>query len=46
MIYIPTESQKADIFTKAVPRERFNIVRDSLGLQSFREYSNSDRVEK
>ena len=46
VIYIPTESQKADIFTKAMPRERFNILRDSLGLQSFREYSNSERVEK
>ena len=46
VVYIPTESQKADIFTKAVPRERFNILRDSPGLQSFREYSNSERVEK
>lgn len=43
--YIPTESQKADIFTKALSKDRFYSLRDSLGLRSYREFSNSERVE-
>ena len=43
--YIRTDCQKADIFTKAVPKERFCSLRDMLGLQNFGEYSNSEGIE-
>ena len=30
--YVPTESQVADIFTKALPEDKFSQFRNSLGL--------------
>ena len=30
--YLCTENQKADIFTKALPRERFCMLRESVGI--------------
>lgn len=43
--FVPTENQKADIFTKAVPRERFYYLCNILGLQKHSEYSNSESIE-
>ncbi|GJS89255.1 retrovirus-related pol polyprotein from transposon TNT 1-94 [Tanacetum coccineum] len=34
LYFIRTEYQLADIFTKALPRERFNFLIDKLGLKS------------
>lgn len=32
--YVPTEEMIADIFTKALPRERFELLRTSMGIKS------------
>lgn len=36
--YVPSESQLADIYTKALPRDRFLYLRDSLGIISESSY--------
>jgi len=33
--YCPTEDQIADIFTKALPRPRFELLRAMLGVTKF-----------
>ena len=33
--YVPTESQVADIFTKALPEDKYSKFRNSLGLLEF-----------
>jgi len=33
--YCPTEDQIADIFTKALPRPRFELLRAMLGVTEF-----------
>ncbi|BAT74403.1 hypothetical protein VIGAN_01206700, partial [Vigna angularis var. angularis] len=33
--YCPTEDQIADIFTKALPRPRFELLRTMLGVTEF-----------
>lgn len=43
--YISTKQQKADIFTKALSKERFNFLCDILGLLKLTEYSYSESVE-
>lgn len=43
--YISIERQKADIFSKALPKEQFNYLCDILGLQKYTEYSYSESVE-
>ena len=30
--YVPTEHNIADLFTKPLPRPRFEILRDAIGL--------------
>ena len=34
MKFCPSEEQLADIFTKALPKERFNQLRLNLGVKS------------
>ncbi|KAM1126195.1 hypothetical protein ACFX2B_040905 [Malus domestica] len=34
LVYCPTKEQVADIFTKALPNERFKHLRDKLGVIS------------
>ena len=35
MVYIPTHENVADIFTKALPREKFEAFREALNLSPF-----------
>ncbi|KMQ87972.1 copia protein [Lasius niger] len=32
VLYVPSEMQKADIFTKALPKESFRRLRESMGM--------------
>lgn len=43
--YISTENQRADTFTKAVPRDRLNKLCNMLGLVSLSKYSKGECVE-
>ena len=35
LAYVPTKEQLADIFTKALPREQFEILREKLNILDF-----------
>jgi len=35
LVYVPTQDNLADLFTKALPREKFEAFRKALGLLSF-----------
>ena len=35
MTYVPTQDNPADLFTKALPREKFEAFRKALGLLPF-----------
>ena len=35
LVYVPTQDNLADLFTKALPREKFEAFRKALGLLPF-----------
>lgn len=44
--YVPTECQRADIFTKALPKDLFKRMCTNLGLrEKSTEYANGGSVE-
>ncbi|KAI5317658.1 hypothetical protein L3X38_037365 [Prunus dulcis] len=44
LIYCPTKDQVANIFTKSLPKERFNYLRDKLGVVSAQNLKGSVSV--
>ncbi|KAI5334569.1 hypothetical protein L3X38_024702 [Prunus dulcis] len=44
LVYCPTKDQVADIFTKALSKERFNYLRDKLGVLSTQSLKGSVSV--
>lgn len=43
--YVPTDMQRADIFTKALPKNKFSFLCSSLGLIKASTHSNGGSVE-
>lgn len=41
MVYCPTSEQVAYIFTKALPKDQFNYLRDMLGMKSVQNVKRS-----
>ncbi|GKB49716.1 hypothetical protein Tco_0900469 [Tanacetum coccineum] len=46
LYYVRTEYQLADIFTKALPRERFNFLINKLGMKSMSPETLKSLAEK
>ena len=44
--YVRTEQQKADVFTKALARERFRMLRESIGMNECRTRINGGSVNE
>ncbi|GKA44005.1 hypothetical protein Tco_0736729 [Tanacetum coccineum] len=46
LYFVRTEYQLADIFTKPLPRERFNFLIEELGKQQYQEFITGDNDEQ